>query len=204
MKKFSRRIICAAASLATLGTPLLGHAESTVATGAAANLSTTARIDFSVVVPKFVSLQIGTAGAGNVDLITFTVPGLTVGNGTAVAGVGGDVGLGVVTAAVKGNNGNITLSSTTSGAMNNGNVAETLSFAQIATAATAKTFATALAAPALGDGVTNSITVNATNRVVNSDATWKFSYLNTAVPAAGTYGGANVNNGRVTYTATVP
>ena len=78
MNKFSRRLISAAASLAALGTPLLGHAESTVTTGAAANLSTTARIDFSVVVPKFVSLQIGTAGAGNVDLITFTVPGLSL------------------------------------------------------------------------------------------------------------------------------
>jgi hypothetical protein len=205
MKKFSRHVICAAASLAALGTPLLARAESTVATGAAANLSTTARIDFSVVVPKFVSLQIGTAGVNNVDLITFTVPGLTVGNGTAVAGVGGDLGLGVVTAAVKGNNGNITLSSTTSGAMNDGNVAETLSYAQISTVAAAKTVTLpVLQAPALGDGVTNSITVNATNRVVNSDARWTFSYLNTAVPAAGTYGGANVNNGRVTYTATVP
>lgn len=205
MKKFSRRVISVAASLAALSVPMFVHAESAVNTGAGTPLTASARLDFSVVVPKFVSLRIGAAGAG-ITAITFTVPGQNVGDGTAAAVVGGDLGAGVVTAAVRGNNGNITLTSNTSGAMNDGNAAETLSFTQITTATALNTSATALAAPPLGDGPAGvgSVTVTATNKIVDSDARWTYSYLNTVLPPAGTYGGVNANNGRVTYTASMP
>jgi hypothetical protein len=41
-------------------------------------------------------------------------------------------------------------------------------------------------------------------KVMNRDAKWTFTYLNSAVVAPGTYGGTNVNNSRVTYTASMP
>jgi hypothetical protein len=206
MNKFSRRAISVAACLAAFGAPMLASAESNVSTGTGTPLTTTAHVDFSVVVPKFVSLQVGTAGSG-IDGITFTVPGLTVGNGTAVAGVGGDQTGGVVTAILKGNNGNITLTSVTGGALSDGAAGDTLSFTQISTTAGVRTAALpVLQPPPLGDGVagTGTVTVTATNKIVNSDAKWTFSYLNTAIPAAGTYGGVNTNNSRVTYTASMP
>ena len=51
---------------------------------------------------------------------------------------------------------------------------------------------------------TTNTTVPATAGVVNRDARWTYSYLNSVTPAAGTYGGVNVNNGRATYTAVTP
>jgi hypothetical protein len=39
---------------------------------------------------------------------------------------------------------------------------------------------------------------------VNQTATWTYSFANTAVLEAGTYGGVNTNNSRVTYTASLP
>ncbi len=38
----------------------------------------------------------------------------------------------------------------------------------------------------------------------NQDAQWTYSYDNTDVVPAGIYGGVNANNGRVTYTASLP
>ena len=40
--------------------------------------------------------------------------------------------------------------------------------------------------------------------ITNSTANWGFEFANTAVLAAGSYGGVNTNNGRVTYTASMP
>ncbi len=45
-------------------------------------------------------------------------------------------------------------------------------------------------------------TLTATNRLVRVEGKWTYSYLNSALPAAGTYGGTVAKNGRVTYTAT--
>jgi hypothetical protein len=40
-------------------------------------------------------------------------------------------------------------------------------------------------------------------RVVNQAAVWTYTYLNDGIVPAGTYGGVNAQNGRVTYTATM-
>jgi hypothetical protein len=49
-----------------------------------------------------------------------------------------------------------------------------------------------------------NIVINApANKVIKKDA-WAFASANTTAPPAGTYGGVNVNNGRVVYTATMP
>jgi hypothetical protein len=208
MKQFLIRAISAAVGLAALGAPMLAHAESNLQTGAGA-LTGTARLDFRVTVPKVLFLQVGTgtsmATVGTINLIDFVVPAANVGDGTAIAATAGsgDLGNGTVTAKVLGNGGNVTLTSTTVGALGNG-AGDTLSFAQIATTPAVLTSATALAAPALADATTTSTTVPATGKIVNRDARWTFSFLNTALVAPGTYGGVNANNSRVTYTASVP
>ncbi len=208
MTKFLIRAVSAAAALATLGASMSAHAESNVQNGAGA-LTATARLDFRVTVPKVLFLQVGTgslfATNTTINLIDFTVPAANVGDGSAISAsaASGDLGNGAVTARVLGNNGDVTLTSTTAGALGNG-AGDTLSFAQIATTPTALTSATPLAAPALADGATTSTTVPATGKIVNRDARWTFSFLNTAVVPPGTYGGVNANNSRVTYTASMP
>lgn len=187
------------------GLPLAAQAESQFVTGAGA-LTANAKLDFQVVIPKVLFLQVGTgtnvANNAAIDMITFTVPAASVGNSTAVAGTGGTTGASGVTARLLGNGGDITLKASSVGAMNNG-AGDTLSFAQIASASNNAL----LPAPTLVDGAAtagSTATIVATNKVVNQTATWTYSYLNSVTPAAGTYGGAGVNNGRVTYTASMP
>ena len=188
--------------------PAISNAESNFQTGAGA-LTATGRLDFSITVPKTLYVRIGTganlANNATVDLINFTVPAANVGNGVPVAGVGGDIGAGTVTARVIGNNGAITFGSTTTGPLNNG-AGDSISYTQIATAVAANTSATPLAAPALADAATTNITLtpNIGTKVTNLDARWTYTYLNSAVAAPGTYGGVNANAGRVTYTASMP
>jgi hypothetical protein len=128
-----------------------------------------------------------------------------VGNGVALAGTGGDLGGGVETAAVIANGGNnVTLTSSTLGALGDG-VGDTISYAQIRTTASQLTTAQVLRAPALVDGGTRSVTVPAGgSKVVQRDAQWAYTYRNQTTPPPGSYGGVNTNNGRVTYTASVP
>lgn len=205
----SRRLPALALAAATAALlPLAALAESNLQTGNT-SLSATAHLDFQVTIPKVLFLQVGTGTAaqtnGAVDLIAFAVPAASVGNGSAVAASsGGDLGAGVVTARVIGNNGDVTLSSSTTGALGNG-AGDTISFNDVSAAVTALTSATPLAHPTFVDGGTSAnVLVPATNKIVNRDARWTFSYLNTAAKPAGTYGGVNTNNGRVTYTAAMP
>jgi hypothetical protein len=195
---------------AALTLPLIASAASTFTSGAG-TLTATATVNFTVVIPQFLYLRVGTGSAyatgtlatqNTTDLITFSPAVGTVGNGTAVAGVGGDLpGGGVETAAILGNGGNVTLVAGVTGALSDG-AGDSISFTQITTAAAANAEATLLAAPPLTD-TTSSETVPATNKIVKADAKWTFSYSNTVTPAAGTYGGSAGNNGIVTYTATM-
>ena len=52
--------------------------------------------------------------------------------------------------------------------------------------------------------VTITVTPTTGTRVVSRDARWTYTYANSAIVAPGTYGGTNVNNSRVTYTAAMP
>ncbi|HWX70022.1 MAG TPA: hypothetical protein VNY25_10000 [Steroidobacteraceae bacterium] len=197
---------------ATAITPLLCQAESNVNTGGGSPLATTAHVDFQIAIPKFVFLRIGTgpgtvaggwAAGGSIDLISFAPTPAQVGTGPLAAlAASGDLGNGTETAVVVANNGTVTLSSTTTGALSDG-TGDNLSFATITTAAAHNTSATTLAAPALADGVTTSVPIAAVGKIVQQDAKWTYSYSNATIPPAGTYGGVNVNNGRVTYTASV-
>jgi len=206
MRNFHLGLVAFAAALAM---PLSALAESNITTGAGSPLTATARLDFKIVVPKIIYVRIGTganlAANGTIDLLTFTVPAANVGDGTVISGVGGDIGGGVVTARVIGNNGAITFGSTTTGPLSDG-VGDTISFAQMAVAVAANTSVLPLASPALVDGATTNIalTPNIGTKVTNLDAKWTFTYLNGNIVPQGTYGGVNTNGGRVTYTASMP
>jgi hypothetical protein len=194
--------------------PLMVSAESNVQTGAATNApGATAHLDFSIVIPKILYLRVGTGSAyttgaltsvNTIDLITFSPAAGTVGNGTAVAGTGGDLNNGVETAAIISNSGNVTLNATASGALGDGN-GDSIPFTQITTASATLTSATALPAPVLSNGVSTNVVLTApAAKFISQDAKWTYSYANSANVPAGNYGGVNVNNGRVVYTATMP
>lgn len=205
--KLTGAIALAAFGLAAVA----AHAESNFQTGTGA-LTATARLDFQITIPKILYARVstGTAMANNaaIDLITFTVPAASVGNGTAVAATAGsgDLTNGTVTAQVIGNNGAITFTSTTTGPLNDGAAGDTISYGQIATAVATLSSATALPSPALVDSTTTSVALvpNIGTKVTNLDAKWTYTYKNAAVVPPGTYGGVNTNGGRVTYTASMP
>jgi hypothetical protein len=193
------RTLLALAMLAAL--PLAANAESTTVTTGSAN----ARLDFQVTIPRVLMLQVGSAGTG-VDQINFdmtSTPG-NVGNGVAVAGTGGDLTGGSVTAKVLGNNGDITLVATAGGPLRNA-AGDTISYAEITTTPTTLSTGTVLAAPTLADGASASVGLTAVNKIVKQDAKWTFAYKNTNPVPPGVYGGSAAgNNGRVTYTASMP
>ncbi|MGA9025353.1 MAG: hypothetical protein WB440_04790 [Steroidobacteraceae bacterium] len=195
-----------------LSLPLLANSESNYQNGAGA-LTATAHVDFSVVIPKILYLRVGTGSAyattaalasvNTIDLITFAPALGAVGNGVAVPGTGGDIATGGETAALVSNAGNVVLSATATGMLTDA-TGDTISFAQIATTSAANTLATTLAAPPLSNTTAAITVVAAANKLINADAKWTFAYANTAAVPGGTYGGVNLNNSRIVYTATMP
>jgi hypothetical protein len=102
------------------------------------------------------------------------------------------------------NSGNVTLNATASGALSDGN-GDTIPFTQITTAATTLSSSTQLPAPVLTNGTSSNVVLTApATKLIVEDAKWTYSYANASNVPAGTYGGVNVNNSRVTYTATMP
>ena len=211
MKSVNRRTAMKAAiALALAAAPLLASAESNITSGAGTPITASSRVDFQITIPKVLFLQVGTgtnmAANATINQIQFSVAAANVGTGTPVAATAGsgDLGNGTVTAKVVGNNGTITFTSTTLGALGNGS-GDTISYGQITTTVAANTSATPLAAPALADAATTTVTLTpASGKVISRDAKWTYAYANAAVVAPGTYGGINANNSRVTYTASMP
>lgn len=176
-----------------LASPLAANAESNVTTGAG-TISATARVNFSITIPRFIFLQVGTgtllAANATINTIDFQ-PALTVvGNGTPVAATAGsgDQGNGIVTVRIIGNAGNVTLGATGPANLTSG--ANNIPWTQIATAITG-----GATHPTI-NGAAAAFT--ATANVVNIAGTWAYSYLNATTPAGGTY------TGQVLYTATTP
>lgn len=172
------------------------HADSKFTTGAGA-ISAAPQLDFRVVIPKFIRFSVGTAVDGTVDLVEFTVPAANVGDGSDIARTNG----GAVAVSLLSNGGSVTLTGTTLGALTDG--VENISFAEIQSSSDNAQ----LDAPTLVDGAASApltITPNIGTKVVNRTANWSFAYSNTDVVGAGSYGGVNTNNGRVTYTASLP
>lgn len=173
--------------------PMAAQAESNVTTGAGA-ISATARVDFSVTIPRFVFLQVGSgtllAANSTIDTIAFTPAVAVIGNSVAQAATAasGNVGNGTVTARVIGNAGAMTLRATGPANLTSGT--DTIPWTQIAVA--------------VAGGATHP-TINGANAaypatagVVNVNGTWTYSYLNSITPAAGVY------TGQVLYTASAP
>jgi hypothetical protein len=199
--------------IAAVGLPMFASAESSISTTTTnAALSASARVNFSIVIPKSLYLRVGTGSTyttgaltanATIDTITFSPSAGVVGNGTAVAGAGGDLTGGVETAAIVSNGGNVSLVAVATGALTSG--ANTIPYTQITTTATAGSYATLLNAPTLANGTSNTIALTApASGVINADAQWTYQYANAAAVPAGTYGGSVANNGQVTYTATMP
>jgi hypothetical protein len=174
--------------------PLAVQAESDFNTGNAANLPAVARLDFSIAIPKIVFLQVGTGTLfvddTTIDVITFNVPAANVGDGSNIAGTGGNLGSGQVTMRVIGNNGNMSLgvAGPVAGLDSAG---DKIPWSEILVAAGG----TAPAHPAINGAASTLVAVN---KVVNLNGTWTYTYDNVGTYAAGTY------TGRLTYTATVP
>jgi hypothetical protein len=199
---------------ASLMLPIMAVAESNVQTGAAtATPGATAHVDFSIVIPQVLYLRVGTGSSyttgvytanATVDQIVFSPTSAQVGNGTAISGTGGDLTGGVETAAVVSNFGNVTLNATASGALIDG-TGDSIPFTQITTTASTLTSATALPAPVLTNTTSANVVLTApATKVIVQDAKWTYHYANTAAVPGGIYGGVNVNNSRVVYTATMP
>jgi hypothetical protein len=207
----------------SLGFAMFGsaYAESNFVTGTVAVApSASAKLDFRITIPRVLYLRVGTgtnvANNTTVDLIDFTPAAASLGNGTAVAATAasGDLTNGAVTVRVFGNNGNITLNSANTGPLNNGVATQTIPWTEITVTPAALAAATAgytngaITHPAFNTGAAGgngtATTLTATNNVIRQEGQWTFAYANTGLPGAGTYGGANVNAGRVTYTASMP
>lgn len=165
--------------------------------------SAAVNLDFRIIIPGFLRLRVGTAGAP-IDQITFTVPAANVGDTTPIAGTGGDAAPSASNVSVQGNNGQVTITETNSSGgtgLGTGVVADGfINYNQITTASSNGS----LPAPTLSNAGGNTALPALTGtKITNQNAVWTFSYLNTTVPAAGTFGGS-ANGGRVTYTATMP
>jgi hypothetical protein len=199
---------------AALTLPLIASAASTFTSGTG-TISASAAVNFTVVIPQFLYLRVGSGSAyagtpsvlstvATTDLITFSPAVGTVGNGTAVPGTGGDLTGGVETAAIVSNFGNVTLVATATGALSDG-AGDSIPFTQITTAATQLNSTTPLPAPVLSNGTSSTVTLTApATKILTQDAKWTVSYANSVTVPSGTYGGTAALNGTVTYTATMP
>jgi hypothetical protein len=194
MKATSLSKIALAVALAV---PALASAESSFNSGATP-LSTSARLNIQVTIPRILFLQVGTGSYptndGTIDTVAISVPAANVGDGVAVAAASS------VAVRVRGNGGNINLKSTTPGPLLNGS-GDQLAFTTIS----ATTDNAALGHPAfVASGDSANVVLTATNRVYDQTANWTFRYANTAVVAEGVYGGTVAKQGQVTYTVTIP
>lgn len=182
-----------------LAAPLLASAESQLVVGTG---SASARLDFRVVVPRVLFLGVGT-GAGaltantTIDTVTFDYSSnpAALGTGAAAGAITGNV----VPVRVLGNNGQVTLTANTTGALTNA-TADTIPWSEIS----ATSSLAALPSPVIpntGAGTASNVTLSSGTRITDRTANWTFSYANSAVVAPGTYG---TTNGRVTYTAAMP
>jgi hypothetical protein len=177
-------------AVAALGTALAVHAESNINSGATANMTATAKLNFRVAIPRVIYLRVGTGTdytpSTTVDTVTFSPAAGNIGTGTVVAGAPASVSVRVLSTG-----GAITLAAAGSGTGLTGAGLQTIPWTQV----TGTSSNAALPNPVIGAAASN---LAATNGVVLQNANWSFNYLNAATLAAGNYDGV------VTYTATLP
>lgn len=189
-----KKIALASAVVLTGSLPLAAQAESNVTTGTG-TISASARVNFSIDIPRFIFLRVGTGTErgtnATVDTISFTPTVAALGSGSPVSATlgSGDLGTGKVTVRILGNAGNVALAATAPATLVNA-TSDTIPWTEISTAVTG-----GATHPTINGG---SASFTATGKVVNVTGDWTYTYLNSAIPAGGTY------TGTVTYTATTP
>ena len=198
MKNIYKQLVTAAL-LTTAGLPGSLMAESDSDSGATP-LSAAANLDFEIIIPGILNFQVGTAG-GTIDLISFAPLAANVGDDSDIAGTGGDQTGGVVTVELLSNAGQVTITPTnSSGGAGLTNGTENIPYTEILTTSNLP----ALDAPVLSDAGGTATLPTETDGVTDLSAQWTYTYDNSAVYSAGTYGGVNTQGGRVTYTAAIP
>lgn len=202
-------VIAAIAAIA----PFAAQAESTFVADTIPTAGASAHLDFTITVPKVLSLQIG--NNASVNNLSFGVLSNNVGTGSPIQATGGDLpSPNAVTVRVFGNIGDLNLNSSVKGPLSNGSGGSvswdqiTVGFGPLTTGTTGFNN-TGVLHPAFNSaaagGLGTPISLKATGGVVRQEGSWTFSYNNAAPVPAGTYGGAgDTNNGRVTYTAAIP
>jgi hypothetical protein len=195
------------AAMAVAAASLVGSAYAASGTNTAAVGPRTVAnpVNFSIVIPAFLYFQVGTVGATNTML--FSTPAANVGNSTAVAPTGGDApaaggpGVNVV---VRGNNGQVVISTAVASATGLGTGTAADGFINYNQISTTSSDVANVPAPALANAGIANVNVAlgggiaGAGKVTNRAAVWTYSYLNTTFPSAGTY------TGSATYTATMP
>jgi hypothetical protein len=168
-------------------------AASNFATGNSGTLTTSVNLNFSITIPRFILLRVGSAASVNTLTYAPTVNDLL--NSSGVLPSGGDTGAGNtdVTVRVVGNGGsNVTLTAVTSAPnlVSGGNAIPW-------TTLTPSSPTGAITAPPFNSG---STVLTPSGGVVNQSGSWRYTWANPAntVYAAGTY------TGTVTYTAAMP
>ena len=190
-----------------LATPLLASAESQLITGAG---SAVARLDFRVIVPRVLFLGVGTGAAAatpatnaTIDTVTFDYTTNPEAVGTGVAGVAGAITGNVVPVRVVGNNGQVSLTAATTGALTNAATpADTIPWSEITVSSNLPGLPSPVI-PATATGASSNVLISSGTKVTDHSAVWTYSYANSAVVAPGTYG-TSTGNGRVIYTASMP
>jgi hypothetical protein len=191
-----------AIAAAVLGAPAKS-AEAATAFDNAAPYTASTTLDHRITYPRFLRFRVGAAAAG-ISLVNcnLTAAAANLGDGADLPCTGGDLAGGVSTVQVKSNAGQVRLTVTTTGALQSAGGA-TIPYSEIK-AASSDANLPAPALPALGGtSPTVNVALNAGN-ITDRTASWTYTFDNSAVYAAGTYGGVNVLRGRVTYTASSP
>jgi len=161
-------------------------------------------LDFKIVIPGVLRFRVGDNAAGSVDLITFTQPAATLGDGSDTAGTGGDLTGGSVTVSLVSNIGAVTITedNNSGGAgLGNGN-GDFIPYTEILTTSTSTDFA----APTLSDAGGGTSTPTPSNgNVTNRTAQWTYVYDNSTAYPPGDYGAdTGGGGGSVSYTAAAP
>ena len=190
---------------ATMATLVLGSGSALAASGTstAAPATVANQVNFSILIPAFLTFRVGTVGA-TINTMLFSVPAANVGNSTAVAATGGDAPAGGtgVNVSVLGNRGQVTITTTVAAATGLGTGTPADGFINYNQISTVSSNVAGLNAPALANAgipaVLPTLGSGGAGRVTNQVAIWNYSYLNTTVPSSGTYSGS------ATYTATMP
>jgi hypothetical protein len=197
------KLITKLALAAMLATPMLASAESQLVNGAG---SASARLNFSVVIPRVLFLGVGTmttspqrltnAAIDSVSFIYSTPTNVGTGAAPDSITVNGVVAAATLGVAVYGNNGQISLSVTNPTNLV-GAIAGNTDVIPFTSITATSSDAANLPAPQFGGAAVAPALMGA-SRITNRAANWTYAYANTANVSADTY------SGQATYTATMP